>query len=190
MNFYIEDMMSDGTMDKLINDYISSQETRNSCDTDITESTDGTNRRHLQSGFSTSNDAGPPELVGTDGHVFSVNESLTLEQMAGTFLLHWVLSAFATIVGLLSWYEKKHKDGRHNNNNKNHHISTSQEECSRSNSIESSVQPQIDLLRLSHKEIQSSLQELHSSRREATRQMDVMLLMLKNIQDKHDSDDR
>ena len=184
MDFYIEEMTRDGTLEKLINDFISSQATRESCDADITESTNGTNRRQLQSGYSTSNDAGPPELVGADGQVFSVNESLTLEQMAGTFLLHLVLSAFAIIVGLLSWYEKKHKVGRHNNDNKNRHASTSQqEEFSQSNSIESSVQPQIDWLRSSHQEIQSS-------QKEVTRQMDVMLLMLKNIQDKLDSDDR
>ena len=187
MDFYIEEMTRDGTLEKLINDNLSDQATRESCDADITESTNGTNRRQLQSGYSTSNDAGPPELVGADGQVFSVNESLTLEQMAGTFLLHLVLSAFAIIVGLLSWYEKKHKVGRHNHNNdnKNRHASTSQqEEFSQSNSsIESSVQPQIDWLRSSHQEIQSS-------QKEATKQMDVVLLMLKNIQDKHDSDDR
>ena len=222
MNFYIEDMVHDGTLEKLMNDHDLSQATRESCDAD-TESTDGTNRRrHLKS---TSNNAGPSEPDDSGGQFFSLNESLTLEQMAGTFLIHVVLSAFAIVVGLFSCYERKHNIGRHNNKTHRTRNSTSQEVFSQPNSMELSVQTQIDWLRSSHqemqssqkelqsevfsqpksmelsvqtqinwlrsshREIQSSQKELQSSQKEATRQMDAMLLMLKNIQDKLDSDD-
>merc|ERR1712238_37045 len=57
------------------------------------------NNRRLQSSsnYATSNDSGP-----SDTFQFWPDEALTLKQMAGTFLIHLILSVLSILIGIFS----------------------------------------------------------------------------------------
>merc|ERR1712238_570338 len=71
------------------------------------------NNRRLKSSsnYATSNDSGP-----SDTFQFWPDEALTLKQMAGTFLIHLILSVLSILIGIFSRLaenRRNKKGGRH-----------------------------------------------------------------------------
>jgi len=217
MNYWIQKIDSDGTLDELKDNYFLNHDATKSCGatepvsrrllssnsnnndgvgvggfsnkiTDTTESSsvvgnriikNSTNRR-LQSSvnYATSNDSDPSNTWH-----FWPDEALTLKQMAGTFLLHAVLSVFSIMIGILSRLmenrRNKNKGGNNEENGRGHRKKEdelSEQDLSGTPSL-SSVQTQIKELQLVQTQMLSTQDQMLSTQNQ-------ILLMLKNMQDK------
>lgn len=103
---------------------------------------------------STGGSAGGAVVATLDDGEGSEEDSLTLNQMAGVFLLHAVGSAVAILVAMLSWYEKKANKQRH--------------------SIKGDKFDAADST--------TQLEMLWASNKELAAQMEQMMILLKNVE--------
>jgi len=180
MNYYILEIDNDGTLDDLKDDFILNLDTRlNSCDAiesvsrrlKSSNSKNNSNNRRL--GYANSNDSGPKDGPKDTESSFP-DEALTLTQMAGTFLLHLILSLLSIMIGIIDRLKKsKHNvKGKNEETNQGGHQKQEDELSKQKSSGTSSSL------------IETQIQELQSVQNQMLSTQNEMLLMLKNIQDK------
>lgn len=116
----------------------------------------------------------PAAAAAAGGDNSDEESSLTLEQMAGTFLLHCVGSGLAILISIFSYYEKKKNTNRHGSKEISRKDVTTSGDSTGSEPSQS-VQAQLDSLSLSQKGLSV--------------QMSMVLSMLNNIQEKIDNGD-
>lgn len=127
LNYHLNEMASDDTLDNLWNDYYEANmnmdcntyEATDNVDDESTEELEVT--RYLISMAMPKNDQNAPRQLKSGGGAAIAaasaggdeddpeSSSLTMKSMAGTFVLHAVLSGVAILVGIGSWYQSKKK---------------------------------------------------------------------------------
>lgn len=194
-------MYDDGTLQEQWDAHVKKESTRESCDNVATsknkyddekenyifndvDSTDA-NRRYLtKTGLTTSS---KPSESGKD----VPEESFTLRQMAGTFLVPCVGAAIAILCSLLSVFEKKKNVKRHSKKQS----STNHCPITRNIITTEFIQNQLDCIKLSQeittKSMQDQFDHIKFSQEKTTEsiqdQLDMMVLMMENIQEKLDN---
>ena len=168
-NYYLSEMKDEELFEKLWEEF-----NELSADKECTSNTqsESEGRRRL---IQTNNNLEERNLKGAGGGTVAAaaasgadsgdgegDESLTLRQMAGTFLLHGILSGIAIIIGIISVFQKNAITSTH-----------------RAKTVDESSEQSVD----------QRLDSLQKSQMEVSNQMAMILTRLNSIQEKLDNDE-